>query len=292
VNSSKTIIRTTALSAILLLGMASLPAFSADAPPKGWTDSAELSFVLTNGNSESKTLGFKNKLANAWERSSFEVNALAVRADSKSYTRFALGSTNDYSVRENSTTTVNAEVYALNGRYNHKITDRFFWYVGAGWDRNRPSGIDNRYMGVGGVGNTWVDKEKVKFRTDYAVTVTHQENVVDEPGFKKTFAGLRASWGYLHKFGASTVYTNDLIFDDNVQNSPDWRADMLNTLSVSMSKHLSLKVGLQWLYDNRPSFRSVDLLDAPPPIGVKTGTVSDELDKLDTIFTTSLVINF
>ena len=47
-------------------------------------------------------------------------------------------------------------------------------------------------------------------------------------------------------------------------------------LSVSMSKHFALKVSLQWLYDNKPAL-IVPFLEA---------------DKLDTIFTASVVATY
>jgi hypothetical protein len=53
-----------------------------------------------------------------------------------------------------------------------------------------------------------------------------------------------------------------------------------------MSDMLALKVSLQWLYDNLPSLELVDYTPGTPP------QVPVPLDDLDTIFTTSLVVNF
>ena len=263
-------------------------------PEKGWKDTAEFSYVVTSGNSETQTLGFKDKLWRRWERSAFELSLGGVRAESTTTTEiFATGTENNFDISERRETDVTAENYYLNGRYDRKITDRFFWFGGAGWDRNRPAGINNRYAGAGGVGNIWVDRETVKFRTDYSITYTKQENVVEDPGFDDTFTGARISYAYVHKFGKATIYTSDLALDDNLEETPDYRANMINAVAVSMSSRLALKVSLQWLFDNRPSFREVDLLTAPPGQGgVLIGTVLDELDKLDTIFTSSLMVNF
>ena len=59
------------------LGHAALVA--ADDGDAGWKDTAELSYVLTAGNSESSTLGVKNTLSRDWDSSSFRVEAAAVR---------------------------------------------------------------------------------------------------------------------------------------------------------------------------------------------------------------------
>ncbi len=259
-------------------------------PEEGWKDTAEFSYVVTSGNSETQTLGFKDKLWRQWERSAFELNLGGVRAESTTTTEIiATGTQNNFDVSERKDSDVTAENYYLNGRYDRKITDRFFWFGGAGWDRNRPAGVNYRYGVAGGVGNIWVDRETVKFRTDYSITFTKQENVVDEPGFDDTFPGARISYAYMQKCGKVTTFNSDLAVDDNLDDTSDYRANMTNAVSVSMSSHLALKVNLQWLFDNRPSFREVDLIDTA---GVRIGTVLDELDKLDTIFTSSLVVNF
>ncbi len=257
---------------------------------KGWQDTAELSYVLTSGNSDTKTLGFKNKLWREWERSSFELKAGGVRAESTTTEWIAFGVPSDYNVDKNETTDLTAEAYYLNGRYDHKITEAFFWFGQGGWERNRFAGLDNRYSAVGGVGNVWVDTDRLKFRTDYALSYTKQEDVVEDPNVSSTFLGARFSWAYLHKFGQNTTYTNDFVVDENLDDTSDVRLDMTNGVAVSMNSHLALKVALQLIYDNVPSLIKVDLFDAPG--GTKTGTVLAELDELDSIFTTSLVINF
>jgi hypothetical protein len=143
-----------------------------------------------------------------------------------------------------------------------------------------------------------VDHERAKFRTDYALSYTKEEDVVAAPDVEDNFGGFRFSSKYEQKIGTGTTYVNELVLDENLNDTSDLRAAMLNSLAVAMSKRLALKVSLQWLYDHQPAFREIDLLDAPPsppappPGGVKIGTVLDQLDTLDTIFTTSLVVNF
>ncbi len=65
---------------------------------------------------------------------------------------------------------------------------------------------------------------------------------------------------------------------------------MLNAFTVVMSTHLALKVGARWLYEHEPAFQSVELDN---PLGTPTGqSALVELKRLDTIVTTSLVVNF
>ena len=269
-----------ALAALLLVAATA----HADEEP-GWSDTAELSFVATGGNAESSSLGFKNTLTRRWEISLFTLHAAGVRIESKG-DDFAVGDPVNFVVVEPSKETT-AENYKLDGRFHRKISDRLYWHTGAGWDRNRFSGVDNRYSAQGGVGNIWRDSEDLKFRTDYAVTYTRQE---DTDGTENDFGGLRFSWTYLNEFGQSTTYENRLILDENLDETDDFRADMTNSVAVSMTERLALKVSLQLLYDNMPSFTDLELFD---PAGAPTGTtVSVELDELDTVFTTSLVVDF
>lgn len=278
-----------ALVAVLLLGAA--PLLAAE-EKKGWGDTAELSFVSTSGNTETTTLGAKNKLWWLGDRSRFESKAGAIRARSITR-RYAVGDPNgNYRVFEDNDLT--AENYYVDARYDRKISNRFFWFGGAGWDKNEFAGIDSRTTAFGGVGNIWYSRDDLRFRTDYSVTYTDQKNVVDDPDFDETFSGLRFSWAYLNKFGDNTTYTNDLVLNYNAEESEDWRADMINAVTVALSAKMALKVTHQLLYDNLPSFEEVDIFDINPDRNGANnlGTVPVELDEVDTILTVSLVVNF
>ena len=73
-----------ALAWIAVAVRGSLPALGqaplAPPAPEGWKDSAELSYVVTSGNAETGTLGFKDKLWRKWERSGFELHPGALRS--------------------------------------------------------------------------------------------------------------------------------------------------------------------------------------------------------------------
>jgi putative salt-induced outer membrane protein YdiY len=274
-----------ALIALLIVFQLTAGTARAEEEDRAWSDVAEFSWVQTAGNSETSTFGFKNTLARSWEKSSFTFKAGGIRAEATTKTYTASGV--DPVVFEiTEATTTSAENYYLNGRYDRKITDRFFWYSGAGWDRNIPAGISNRYMAIAGVGNIWFDGDDMKFRTDYALTYTDQEDEAEQAGVDYSFLGARFSWEYLNKFSENTTYENLLVLDFNLEETSDYRADMINSVAVAMNSHLALKVSLQWLYDNRPSFINVVRLDPPPD------TAAFELDSLDTQFIASLVVNF
>jgi len=287
---------------VLLLVPTAVAAQDKPAEPKklGWKDTAELGYVATSGNSDSSTLGLKNTLTYDWEEARFEMKLGAIRVESGQ--GFVALPTATGFRREDSDPELSAESYYLNGRYDHNITERFFWFAGAGWDRNTFAGIENRYAAFGGVGNIWSDSETIKWRTDYAATATKQEDVVEQPDFDDTFLGLRLSSTFLYKWSESGSYGNDTIVDENVDDTDDWRVNMTNWVAVNMSTHLALKVSLQWLYDHQPAFVTADVFSADPdeggvPVDVnpadgQTDQAAVEADTLDTIFTTALVIKY
>lgn len=286
------------VAALVVIGLAAPGSARAEEPELGWKDVAELSLVVTNGNSETETLGFKNTLVHRWENALFTFNAGAVRSDSDVVRGAEADGTNpanpgnNIRITEEETT---AEQYFANGRYDRDITERFFWNAGAGWDRNRPAGIENRYIAAAGVGNTWVEGDRAVYMTAYAVTYTDQEDVIEEEDKDDSFMGFRFTSDYRLKIGDRTKYLNLLVFDTNQDESDDLRADWLNSVAVSINSRFALKVSLQILWDNLPSLEELDEVMRDPATGdlVATGnTLFVELDRVDSIFTTSLVVNF
>ena len=254
---------------------------------EGWRDSAELSFVQTSGNTDTSTLGFKNRTWRRWEKKALEFNVGGVRAKS-SDARFASGTPTNFVVVEPSPK-LTAENYWLDGKYYQRIRPSFYWQAGAGWTRDEFAGVKNRYVVFGGVGNVWADKEKLKWRTDYSLSYTKQEDVVDDPEFPDTYLGIRATSNFSLNFGKSSSYGNDTILDLNLDLTEDWRLDMTNWVTVTMTTHLALKVGLQWRYSNAPRLEGLDLKDAT---GTVVGTVDVPLEELDSLLTASLVVDF
>jgi len=257
----------------------------------GWSDTAQFSIVVTSGNAESQTLGFLNELRRRWPKALFRFELGAIHAESTEKTAVAVGPDNDdFEMIEEERTTTNAERYHLDLTYYREINKRLYWNVGGGWERNRPSGIDNRYQLLAGLGHRWVDGEKVKFRTEYGLTWTRREDVVPDPETDDSFVGLRLAVYYLQEIGDHTTYKNELVFNDNLQSTSDYWVDWLNSFGVSISRRLALKVGLRLLYENEPALRAVP---REFPLGTPTGdVVLTPLEDLDSIFTTSLVVNF
>ena len=58
---------------------------------EGWSGAAELTLVLTAGNTETSTLGVRSEVARTWEDSALLIEMGAVRTESTTLTRKAIG---------------------------------------------------------------------------------------------------------------------------------------------------------------------------------------------------------
>ena len=256
----------------------------------GWFDTGELSFVQTDGNSEASSFSLRNVLSHVWENATFSLDAGALRVETTTISRFATGTPTDFTLSEDKNSEVTAENYFLRGRYDRQITDTLYWYAGAGWEKNEFAGFDSRVDIGAGIGNIWFENDDSHFSTYYGVTWTSQDDIIENPEIDDSFIGVQAGWDYAQQLTGNTVYANLLVVDLNVDETDDFRADMINSLTTQMSDHLALKLSLQLLYDNLPALTEVDLVDGS---GVPTGTrVLGELDELDTLFTAALVVSF
>ncbi len=257
----------------------------------GWSDTAELALVATAGNSESSTLGLKDTLFHGWENARFQLDLGALRAKTSTFSRTAIGTgAGDFVLIEDEESKLTAEHYFLRGRYERDLSAAFYWFGGAGWERNELAGFRSRTSAVGGVGRVWLAGETARFKTDAGLTFTDQDDVTDNPAADSQFLGVRLSYDYWRRLTASTEYASVLIVDLNADETDDLRADFTNSVAVSMSERLALKAGLQLLFDHQPALAAVPIIR---PDGTPTGAVAfAELDDLDSIFTVSLVASF
>ena len=261
-----------------------------DEPELGWFYTAELTLLFTSGNAEAQAFGVRAGLRRPWEDSEFSLTAGGLRTETGTTIRTAVGSVDDFTLDETSKSEVTGEAYFATSRFDRSLSDRVFLYAGAGWERNTFAGFDSRIILVGGLGNTWADKESTRFKTDYGLTFTKQDDVIENPSKSNSFGGLRVSSTLWRQVTGSTAFESLLIVDQSLNEIEDLRADFTNSLIVEISTALAFKTSLRLLFDNRPSLTGVVL---EQPLGTPTGdTVLVPLHKLDTIFTIALVASF
>ena len=181
-----------------------------------------------------------------------------------------------------------AEAYYARGRYDYKLSERLFYTLGAGWERNRFSGIENRWVGDTGLGYLFVNSEVTIFRAAAGITYTNESYTVSD-GHKGSFAGARLGWDFRQKLFPSTTLSHTLIGDQSLQDSAVRRFDAQFGLQVAMTRGLGLKVNWRILYNNQPPLAEVPLYT---PDGANTGlTVLAPYKKTDQGFSVSLVFS-
>ena len=261
-------------------------AFKVDEP--GTYANADLSYVLTSGNSTANSLGFKGDGTHRWTKHSIGFAAGGLRASSSPDLRYAVGTPEDFEVviPEAETT---AEAYYGRGRYDYKLSDRLFYTAGAGWERNRFSGIDNRWVADTGIGYIFLNNERTSFRGTAGATWTNEDYTIED-GRDGSFFGARLGWDFRQKLFENTTFTHSLIADENLEETDDLRVDAQFGLHVAMSSTLGLKVNWRLLWDNLPALSEVPLVGSG---GVPTGlTVVAPYKELDQGFSVSLVLSF
>ena len=244
--------------------------------------------MLTSGNSRSNSLGFKGDLTRRWTRQSISFAVGGIRARSTATdTRYAVGTAEDFEVLVPDPETT-AALYYARGRYDYKLTDRFFVTGGAGWERNRFSGIDGRWLVDAGGGCVLVSSEKTDFRGTAGLTYTDERYTAGPPD-SDSFVGLRAGWDLRHQLLPTTTLLHTLILDENLEATDDLRLDVVVGIQVAMSKKLALKANWRLLYDNQPALAEVRL---HTPGGIDTGVnVLAPYGKTDQGFSVSLVLS-
>ena len=292
-------------------------------PEPGWTNETELSLALTGGNSAARTFGFSNTLHLVRESSRLQVrvNGLRSRSAVEPFlqvtpgVRFPIAGAPDdpplMLVRPGSQP--DAEQYAATGRYDTEISERLFWNAGGGWDRNREAGILSRYTAFAGLGNVWRDSEALRLSTTYAASYTSRDEETADPRKDAHFAGARVGLDYRSRLGATVVHDGLFTANANLTALSDYSVNARSAVSVSLSRRLALRVGLQLLYESDPAPEDVAVIaraavldpDGMPGSGdelfetladggatITLGSGRIRRNRLDTIFRTALVIGF
>lgn len=278
-----------AAAAIIL--MISATAAGQNAENKGllgpWKATAELSYVVTGGNTATSAFSLGTSFTRKWTNDSLLFKTYILRSNSTTTTRTARGTETDFDIIEDKVQRFIAENYLLSGQYDRRISKKLLAQAGLGWDRNRFAGVDSRVIFTTGFGYAWVEGKRTQLKTDAGLTYTFRKYVGQGSA---SFGGLRFNLLAVQKILENSSLSTQFVFDNNLRKTNDWRFDWTNSVTASISKSLALKTSLRMIYTHVPALQSLPLFDLE---GLPTGlTVLVPLKELDTLLTTSLVINF
>jgi len=266
------------------------PADDPDEPLSGFYDTADLSIVITGGNSAATTFGLRNLAEYYWEKSSLRFDLGGLSTQSRSREDRVAVETGDggFEVVE-AERQKTAENYFANLRYDYSLSERWYTFAIGGWSRNRFAGYDDKWQGALGVGWIAIDTEKTKLDLDIAGTYTSESPVLGE---KNDFGGLRLAYGFEQHIAESTIFLSNLVLDQNLKETKDLRADWFNALEISITDLVFLRTSFRILWRNDPLFETLPLYDSSgnpvldgngDPVGVPS-----QLEPVDTYFLTSL----
>ena len=298
-------------AAMALLLACAAPGSAAAIP--GWYSSTDLTAVVAHGNSDTINVGATVNVRRMWLRTSWTNTLSFSRNDVRDPQRTAVISGNSATLGTGEFTAKSEKLFA-NSNFERRVTERFFWNLGATGERDKFAGLNSRLTGVAGVGMLWQSTQGDGFvKAGVAGTYTAQNEVIDDPETENQFAGVRFNLDGEKRFGTESqhAFTSNLIVDENVQQTDDLRANWQNALAAAISQKMQLKVGVQLAFDNAPA-----LIDYPASVALGGGlfreaeaadiarvvpsgdvrVIENKLvapaKKLDATFTVSVVINF
>ncbi|MGD8327805.1 MAG: DUF481 domain-containing protein [Acidobacteriota bacterium] len=279
-NNRLTIITLTLIAALA----AALPAQAQEERTLGSKNSTELGIVLTSGNSNTTSFNVRNLFAYDWEQADFDWEFGYLRATSQD-DRYAVGNENNFEIVQPDSEPDNNRLWS-NVRYLRNINESFFWYGRMHAEKDEPADIDYRFTPSVGAGNTWSKTEMLTFLTGYGISYTAESLALEG---ESSFAGYQLFYNLLWKIVPSTGIESDFVFDGSLDTGSNYRFDWYNGVSVAVNEHIALKSNVRFVYRNDPALEEIDL---ETRFGLEIGSVVVPKKKLDTAFTTSLVINF
>lgn len=198
-------------------------------PPPLWSGQGELSFVSTSGNSDTQTLGIGFETAYQPLPWSVAFKAAFVRNEA------------DGEEKANSLTAM--------VRGARSFTPRFEAFARGDYLKNRFAGIESRVSGEGGVAYAILPSAPHKLKAEAALGYT-AERRADAPD--RNFPGARLGLLYEWQISKTAVYSEELSFIEDLEDTSNWRLVNAGALTADVSAVLALKISFAILYSNEP----------------------------------------
>ncbi len=228
------------LAPLLALALPALAA--ADEPPKPpplWSGKAEVSYVATSGNSDTKTLGAAGETEyqpGPWS-GKLKLEFVRAEADGKE----------------------NARSFAGLLRGARKLSARLETYAEGTYLENTFSGIDHRVAGEGGLAYLLVGPEPHSLKFEGGIGYTKEDR---SNGDDRSFATGRLGLLYKWKFSKTAEFSEEASFTESFKDSKDWRFANTASVSAGLTTVLSVKIShaLQTLNEPVPGKKKTDTI--------------------------------
>jgi putative salt-induced outer membrane protein YdiY len=214
------------LAGIVLYG--DMAAAQAPEPPPRREGGAELSFVDTNGNTESMALGVKGDFTLRPKPWIIEERAHFIRTESDDI--------------------VDAESFTNRFRAGRYVTTRLDFFAMHGYLRDTFSGIDHRNTITFGLGYALIEDARQTLKVDGSFGYVNEQRIGDDISTGVVIGGTK----YRLQLTANAELADDFSFEEAFDDAGNWRLDHFIGLTAKISTIFSLKVGNSLRFANQP----------------------------------------
>lgn len=225
---------------------------------KNWSNEAELGYINTSGNSATTSLSFGNRFTYnfTYAELTFKVDLFRATARQETLTNVGGG------VRVDSETRTTGERYRAELKYRQNIVGELFWFGIGSWYRNRPAGLDTRWLSGAGFGTRLLNNDRTVLSVEFGGGLTREERL---DGVEDTFVDLRAYAAWDQKLGASadiSVWSEALL---DIQHAENLRINSHAEVTSHLTGRLSMRLWWDVQFDNDPTAIVVATNPDEPP---------------------------
>jgi len=201
------------------------------AQEKNWSNSTELSFVNTSGNTEVTTFAAKDKLTYKFSpkiETILRLSALYGKSDGVK----------------------NSENYSANLRGTYLISERFYTGIVAGWAKDIFAGIDSKISIGPALGYKILTGPT--HTLDFEAGVEYVDEKYYPDGTKNDYFNGRAFTEYIYTFSEKSNLSQSLEFNYDFENSDNYDIASVTAVTTALSDMLSLKASYNITFVNAP----------------------------------------
>ena len=209
--------------------------------PSGEPDTSltvSLGYVSTSGNSKTTTGNFKSSYMAKWKKFDFGANASFIFTDVK-----------DLDTGE---TSRNTEKYTVLLKSDYRIAKKGSVFLNLGWQKDRPSGIQNNFSIASGLGRTLKDTKIAKLKFGLGLEGFRETKIINEVESTNSRMAMYFQLDYQYRFNPQNTIriTNETRM--SFSNYNDYRVTTAISYVSAINHTLALEVAFQDNFKNLP----------------------------------------
>lgn len=202
-------------------------------PPPVWFGKVDLSYLSTSGNTDTSSIGGGMELNYNPKPWLFTLKGAYLKSST------------------DGDTTAEAMSFSLRGL--RQLTERIDVFVGAGYLRNRFSGINNIYNFDGGAGYKIFTGPEHTLRVEGGVGYTTEQDILLGVIIPyRNYANIRTGLGYKWQFSKTAAFTNDFSFLLDLSDTQNWFITDKAAITASLTSVFALQASWTLLFRNQP----------------------------------------